>query len=1045
MTPFFRFRVGLVFFSMALLCAFGTCAEGPRAGRFAVQPQTEAPRNTATYSELLIPGPLRSFLRQAAISQQVAPEDVLPTLARDVMINGYKGSQEKANQPTEYLILLRRYIAQARELQGMAGPDQTLRVSDCASAKPLLLILGYQMRNGCGPKTALETAEPERAFITIDSGFPLAELEQALREGKPFNHPYKPTPVPVIFSEKDWHLGDKLDKDSGSDLLDVLMRDPVVARLYWSFSHLDTETREALRQSPGLRRLLPQAAVLDFYGSDIVIQSGRVLVPGGAPAESAWSSLVGANPSSPGEFVQHLLEKDEGWLAAYYQALARVSGSQQAYFTDPGRLRRFYEALRGDRVAPSPAHYVYFRPDPGLLLLVSRLYLDPNGSPHIPGDVAAWSDVVTRRYNAKSAGSWVKRAKSWSSSEQVVEGMFGLSRIQTETGPLQLFLTLNEMDRERTPERRLNSQTVRLLAEKFSRFGDQYAVFTEFGGLDNASITSFLSVAGTVDRLPDPILRANAVGIFQANLGLWQILARQREIPLAALNDSWQRVLHPFTGIGSSAQLFDAGQASYQELCRAVAGRPSVSEEEMISFLAAPSQTAAPAQQVKQAVAARIRSVMEAQRLVSLDTLFALSNGLSQLADGATTKEALLSLASELHEFEMPRPLFTTSERNEWGSGFPNGRHAESETRTDLAKIIQSPDSSHQLVESRGQLTSFLRDTLVGLNYAYYQPPGAQMLLHNPLFVRFHDFSGQMSPGGGQTWQTPSLYGRGWAAAGGAHLAGSLSDLPYVLAQVEQDFIVPENVQALVWDDLVPSLITSAVLPRWWGISHDELHAVALYQRMGEELLSVASSGESVRATVITILSDRLLPQRVQDVDNALRAGHTEEAVSQVAPSELLYLATEYRRKAPDTSGDIGPSGRELDTLSRSDPDAVQWDRISADFGVPHPTLAQSYTRELLNVKPFPAFLGYSSRLMAESWDSNNLYWARLADEEGYAPEMLNQLAPELTRRMVEKIFASHFEDWTAVLRAMRETGEEFRQGKLTPLPKPAVAGVLAP
>ena len=53
--------------------------------------------------------------------------------------------------------------------------------------------------------------------------------------------------------------------------------------------------------------------------------------------------------------------------------------------------------------------------------------------------------------------------------------------------------------------------------------------------------------------------------------------------------------------------------------------------------------------------------------------------------------------------------------------------------------------------------------------------------------------------------------------AGERTLSGSLADLPYVLAQVEQNFIVPENVQALIWEDLVPSLLASAVLPRWWG------------------------------------------------------------------------------------------------------------------------------------------------------------------------------------------------------------------------------------
>ena len=69
--------------------------------------------------------------------------------------------------------------------------------------------------------------------------------------------------------------------------------------------------------------------------------------------------------------------------------------------------------------------------------------------------------------------------------------------------------------------------------------------------------------------------------------------------------------------------------------------------------------------------------------------------------------------------------------------------------------------------------------------------------------------------------------------------------------------------------------------------------------------------------------------------------------------------------------------------------------------------------------------------MLAESWDSSNLYWGRLADEMGYSPVLLNRLIPELTRRMVEKIFATDVEDWQAMLRAMRETGDEFRQGKI--------------
>jgi hypothetical protein len=125
-----------------------------------------------------------------------------------------------------------------------------------------------------------------------------------------------------------------------------------------------------------------------------------------------------------------------------------------------------------------------------------------------------------------------------------------------------------------------------------------------------------------------------------------------------------------------------------------------------------------------------------------------------------------------------------------------------------------------------------------------------------------------------------------------------------------------------------------------------------------------------------------------------------------------------------------------LEDLSRQYPAEVNAKRLAKDFGAPHPTLAQTYARELLNVKPFPFFGGYSSRLFAESWESSNLYWARLADEMGYPPVLLNRLVPQLTRRMSEKIFATDLEDWPAMLRSMQETGEEFRKGKIVSPPE---------
>ena len=182
---------------------------------------------------------------------------------------------------------------------------------------------------------------------------------------------------------------------------------------------------------------------------------------------------------------------------------------------------------------------------------------------------------------------------------------------------------------------------------------------------------------------------------------------------------------------------------------------------------------------------------------------------------------------------------------------------------------------------------------------------------------------------------------------------------------------------------------------------------------------------------MLNILSDRMSSQRLEFVEQALHAGRATQLSIQLMPADTFYLAAVYHQKFSDRKDSFGSAGAELVALLQSNPDDVSLERLSRDFGVPHPALEQSYGRQLLNVQPFPAFMGYSSRFLAESWDSNNLYWARLADEKGYSPVVLNRLVPELTRRMVEKIFATDLEDWPAILRAMRETGEEFRQGKI--------------
>jgi hypothetical protein len=978
-------------------------------------------------SQFMIPGALRSFLRMAGISQKITADEVLPLLSRNVVTQGYEGSI----RPTEFLILLRRYVVQARELSNLAASDgMTIRVTNCDDARPLLRILGYRARPNCGePSTSLQTEDAERAFLAIDSGFPLPELEQTLQGGKPFEYSFSSAAVPVLFAESDWTRASRTNhKESSKDLVDTILNDQSVARLYWALSKVDPETSKSLQRSIGLGKLLPYAPVLDFYGRSLCISAGRVIVPGGGTAEPAWKDLVGASPTSPAAFVERLLARDKGWLAAYFDVLSRVSRSQQAYFTRPDRLRLFYDGLRAID-STTRATTGSFRPAPALLLLTTRLQLDKSGEPLIPGNLDVWKDILLQGRNFKLVRKSGKT--SLAGPDQLVQMMFAMSRAPTSSGPLQIYMAISELDSRRSPEHRLSPATVRLLADKFEEFSDQYRIFSEFPELSDDSIALFFDVVQGLNTLPMAV-RGNALGTFQANVGIWQILARQGQISNQQLDDSWQKVIRPFGKIRSAAQLYDAGRTSLGEVFRFSTGKARGSQDEIIDLLAGPEQTTPEGMQMHRELARRIRSVLDDQRLVSLDTLLTLGDALTDKARGKQPPEYMILLAGQTREFEMPRPIFTNGERSEWAAGIYNNHHTDVEMRTDLPKVLKSPTASRgQIDEARGQLASFLRDTLVGLNYAYYEPPGAQSLHNNPLFVRSHDFAGETVSGMKSLWQAPGLLGQGSPAGGGAHFVGSLADLPYALAELEQDFISPDNVQALIWKELTPEVLTSAILPRWWNVSPMEMHAIALYQRSGEELLTASAKNPELRSEIMNILSDRLLPQRSMEVEQALSTGRVSALLPEMMPADMFYLAAEFQQKYPDQTGASGSASQELQELCHQHSEQLNWKRLSHDFGTPHPSMAQNYGLELLNVAPMPSFAGYPSRFLAESWDSPNLYWARLADEAGYSPVMLNHLVPELTRRMVEKIFATDFEDWQALLRAMHETGEDFLDGKL--------------
>jgi tetratricopeptide (TPR) repeat protein len=1001
----------------ALALAAGDRASAERYAResgagFSVPP---SPSVEASYIE--IPGLLSSFSRMAALSPDLRPSEILPALARNIVTNGYQAiSANEALEQTEFLKLVVRYLSQTREIEKLAGPGKVLRIDTCESTTTgdLLRIIGFRMRGGCGSDLVLETVNASRAFLTTDSGFPLAELEQALRTNRPFSLDYRPARIPVLYGVEYWHSAK--DKTPG-EFIDYFISDPSLCRLYLGLSKLDPGTAAELRRTVPAQRLKIFAHVLDFFGGMFEIREGRAVVPGGARSERTWAELNGVPPERGAAFFEKMIATDDGWLASFFDALARIQGPVQAYLTEPERMKRFYQAIRGKVTSPGPARPV-FRSNTDMLLLTTRLRLEPNGRPHVPGGLDVWKSLFIDHPQGKYDARLSRAAKDWREPDDVLEALFGLCRKMAENEPLKIFMAMSDLNRNRTVP--LQAATVDRLARSYRAMSAQYPLFAEGSMLADSTILAFLDNARSLSGIRDQALRSDSVGMMQALTGIWQVFTRQGSIRTEEADAALAAILAPFARISSSRELFDAGHTGVATLLTATRSPANASPQDRIIDLLAGTEEASETHD--QLVQDMIR-VFESQRLVSLTTLFEMADNLDSVSRGEKLNTVLAArLAARFTEIVLPRSAMTGIEKNSQAYGYWSERHIDQQRKLNLRSAIEkAANDAQKLRDLRGQLTPFLRDTLVGFLYMHYAPPGAQVLHTNPLFVRSHDFIGIQ--GANQTWRTTEVVGTGWPANAGGRLVGSLVSIPYALAEAEQNFLIPTREQALIWGDLVPQILQSAVIPRWWRVSPAQLRWVGLHMSYAEILMSESALSESRRKQVLASLAQYGSPGRLKAVELALAAGDIRTAVENVLPSEMYRLASDVAGTDQES-----PLARDIRRLAAEAGDQVSAAAISRAFGTPKPTLANTYQPELLNLRTFPTLMGYSSRILAESWESNLLYYAALADEIHARPAELNVLVPRWTQKTVEQIFATHLEDWPALLRSLRAVGDGVRE-----------------
>ena len=442
----------------------------------------------------------------------------------------------------------------------------------------------------------------------------------------------------------------------------------------------------------------------------------------------------------------------------------------------------------------------------------------------------------------------------------MLEALFGLSRKLAENEPLKIFMALTDMDRARAKP--LEPATADRLAREYRDMSAQYSLFAEAPELSDKTILTFMDDAHAISQIRDLGERADTAGMFQSLVGLWQIFRRQGSISAQQSDAALAALMAPFAKIQNSRELFDAGMGGVRLLLKAAnspaanAGAKLSVQDAMIDLLAgtAAEDAATTSSDVHTRMVQDMIRIFEAQKLVALNTLFDLADNLDSVSRGEKLNTALAGkLATRLTDIQLPHGTLSQQESSSLAFGYWSNRHVEAQRKINLrAAIEKSANDPQKLKDLRGQLAPFLRDTLVGFNYIHYAPPGAEVLNTNPLFVRSHDFIG--SDNALMTWKESQVFGSGWPENAGGRLMGSLSALPYALAAAEQNFLIPGKEQALIWGDLAPQMIVSAVIPRWWNVSALQLHWVGVNMAYGEALLAEAALNGSRRTQVETAL-----------------------------------------------------------------------------------------------------------------------------------------------------------------------------------------------
>jgi VWFA-related protein len=316
-----------------------------------------------------------------AMAAQAAPED------GQVIPQYYASLQAFMSSVVELTALGERRGEAALVTLSLSGDEQRRR------AGRILHLLGWRMTQEHGADLVEPGDQPTdglRQRIPAALGIDAIAMKQALESGRSFQLEVKSENARLIGGAA-WGSLLKGNPQAPGELADIFTRDWRFAEAYAALSSMGSDAASAVVAGAGLQAVVTRYSdILWLYSDAIRVSNGSVVTPGGAPAESYWTRLVGADPHVPPAFFRALLDKDRGDLLSFYGLLSRAEAAHQRFFSEtPARMERFYAWYRdsGDvrlgKIRTTGAWHASFFHD---------VPLDDAGHVHFPGGRRAWTE-----------------------------------------------------------------------------------------------------------------------------------------------------------------------------------------------------------------------------------------------------------------------------------------------------------------------------------------------------------------------------------------------------------------------------------------------------------------------------------------------------------------------------------------------------------------------------------------------------------------------------------------------------------------------------